>query len=316
MTSEQPALTIVIAAIDGPDLVNCLGSLLPQVDSERVEVVAAGVPQLGDFAKRYTASYGHTFRFLATDQPGFVPGYVRGADAATGEWLLFFDDDTVVPPGFMSRFLELIETTDADILGLAAMPLPEDAYLPQSIRYLELALRRTLHRPIAIWMSQMACRRAVYEDLGGFAIEHGLNLSGRGGFITRARRRDLKAVYLPDVAVYDHSQTVAEVIRLEWRSVKRVDARRSAAYYRLPYAIALVVGAIAAVVGMGTRLRLPMLTGGTLAGLAVAAAVGATVRAPLRFVPGIFLAVGMRSVFMVLRAMLYVRARAQKRSET
>jgi GT2 family glycosyltransferase len=315
VTTERPALTVVIAAIHGAELVSCLESLLPQVENDRVEVVASGVSELARFVKPLATTYP-AFRYLATDQPGFVPGYIRGAGAATADWILFLDDDTVVPPGFMARFLDLIDKTDADILGVAARPLPDDSYLPQSFRYLEQALRRSLDRPTAIWMSQMACRRTAYEDLGGFAIEQGLNLFGRGGFITRARRRGLKAIYLPDVAVYDHSQSLADVIRLEWRGVRRVDTRHDASYYRLPYAIAIAAGAVAAALGLGTRLRWPMLTGGTLAGLAAAAAVGATVQAPPRFAPGILLAVGMRSVFMVLRAMLYVRARAQKRSET
>jgi GT2 family glycosyltransferase len=298
-------------------MIDCLNSLLPQTHAQRVEVLAAGIPEIGAFAKGLGATYDSEFRFLETDRQGFVPGYILGAASALGDWLLFFDDDTVVPPGFMSRFLELIETTDLDVLGLAAMPLPDDAYFSQSIRFLELALRRSLDRPIAIWMSQMACRRVHYEALGGFRLEHGLNLFREDGFVTRARSLGLKVAYLPDVCVYDHAQSAAATIKLNWRGVKTIDVRLGPNYYRLPYAMGISFGGIAGALLLrsGKSWRLPLIAGGSVAVLAGAAVAGTMAGAPLRFAPGIMLAATMRAAFLMLRAMLYVAALPAKRSK-
>ena len=146
-------------------------------------------------ARSFLVAHPQALTVLSTANAGPAAARNTDVEAASGDWLLFFDDDTLLAPGFAADVRRLLQAPPADFIGLADLPLPHDSYLAKSLRYLELASRRTIERLyafkcVALW------RRSQFQALGGFATDRGYYQQEDTDLVDRALRSGLKAVYL------------------------------------------------------------------------------------------------------------------------
>jgi GT2 family glycosyltransferase len=108
-----------------------------------------------------------------------TPGYARnrGAERGHAEWLLFLDADVVPPPDLLDRFFDPTpgERTGLMAGGMEDEPVPADA--PAVARYAHLRGLMTQEDSFALgsWgfpkAANAACRRAAFEEAGGFREE-------------------------------------------------------------------------------------------------------------------------------------------------
>ena len=105
-----------------------------------------------------------------------LPGYSRnrGVERGSAEWLVFFDADTVPSPDLLDRYFEPPPGERVALLGGGVVdePVPEDG--PAAARYAytrELMSQDNTHR-FDDWSfpqaANLACRRAAFEQVGGF----------------------------------------------------------------------------------------------------------------------------------------------------
>jgi glycosyltransferase involved in cell wall biosynthesis len=116
-------------------------------------------------------SYGDRIRWLDA-QNARAPGRARnqGAALARGTWLLFTDDDCLIPEGWASGMLRLQEKHGCDALSGGFLPVNMET---SAERYYEYRMRTIFGRkakPIAA--APMMCflvRRRAFEAIGGFS---------------------------------------------------------------------------------------------------------------------------------------------------
>lgn len=102
----MPAVSIIIPTCNRPeDLARCLHALAPQLQQHPCEVVVSDDSR--DARTREMLRRQFPAVKIATG-PRSGPGANRnvGARTATGEWLIFIDDDVIPAPGFLSAYLE------------------------------------------------------------------------------------------------------------------------------------------------------------------------------------------------------------------
>jgi glycosyltransferase involved in cell wall biosynthesis len=95
--------SVVIGTRDrADDLVRCLESLL-KLDLTGGEIIVVDNAPSDDRTARLAAAY--PVRYVREDRPGLNWARTRGAQAASGEVVLYTDDDVVVDPGWVAALL-------------------------------------------------------------------------------------------------------------------------------------------------------------------------------------------------------------------
>lgn len=154
---------IVPAHRAGPELERCLSAL----HGAEVWVVASGpAPGVAEAARR------HGFRVL--HQPAKGPAAARnlGAEAASGDILVFLDSDVEVTPTTLQKLEQAMEQADA-VFGSY-----DDAPVHRNVCSLYANLRhhyvhQTSPRETGtFWTGCGAIRRQVFRDFGGFCTDY------------------------------------------------------------------------------------------------------------------------------------------------
>lgn len=117
----QGKISVVIPALNEEGcLAHCLSSVFQQERSLLEEVIVAD----GGSTDNTVAI---AKRFKITLVPGGLPGIARnnGAEIAKGEYLLFLDADTFLPPQFLQKALEVFEKKRLDVASFYLKPAAE-----------------------------------------------------------------------------------------------------------------------------------------------------------------------------------------------
>lgn len=106
---EWPPCTVVVPTRDRPDsLSRCLRAVRQQQYPEVDIVVADSAPTRAD-ASAIAAQFGAHYVYV--NRPGLSRARNHGAKAATGEIVVFLDDDVVVEPGCFAALIEEFSDT-------------------------------------------------------------------------------------------------------------------------------------------------------------------------------------------------------------
>src|SRR5207248_6638678 len=121
------------------------------------------------------ASTGRPVRVVCEPRPGVAHARTRGLDAATGDVVLFIDDDVRVQPGWYEAMTAAMDAPDVGAAGGTILPAWPDgrrpSWLPRSLatyyaeRHAGLAVR---HLPFG---ANMSLDRAAALEAGGFRAD-------------------------------------------------------------------------------------------------------------------------------------------------
>jgi glycosyltransferase involved in cell wall biosynthesis len=132
---------------------------------------------------------------VAADHPSFV--YVReprqglsharnaGAAAAGRGFLMYLDDDAVLPPHYLSTLGRRLAEHDPDFFGGPLYPLyvdPKPAWFPESLEIRKKTARSGFDDNIVLTGANYGVRKSVLERVGGFDPNYGMT-GGKVGML-------------------------------------------------------------------------------------------------------------------------------------
>jgi GT2 family glycosyltransferase len=181
--SELPTISLIVLNWNGREhLSSCLESL-SRLDypHERLELIVCDNGST-DGSASYVRSSFPTFRLLELDRNyGFAVGNDRAAEAATGEWVGFLNNDMAVPPDWLRQLLAPLQA-HPEVTCLASRILNWDGsaidFIGGGINFqghglqLDNGAKRSVHdraRPVLFACGgAMLVKRQLFLDVGGF----------------------------------------------------------------------------------------------------------------------------------------------------
>jgi glycosyltransferase involved in cell wall biosynthesis len=318
--SKPPDLSVVIPTRNSASLLAaCLHSLKAELRAGDFEAIVVDDGSADAELRLVEASTlgdsGAAIRLVRLDRVGPAAARNAAATIARGEWLLFLDDDVVAPPGFLARARSLLAEGVADVIGCPDIPRPNDSYVAKSLRYLELASRRSVERRYAVKSAVLFIRRSAWDSLGGFESSRQYYQHEDTDLVARARGSGLRVLYDDRLWVHHRAPGLRDYLH-KWRLLlTSTDIPNGLAYYRVPHTLALVgVGAGVVAAACSGRLRwrsVSLLTAS--AALATTAVATRLSRAEPSYFPGILAAGLLRLVLMPVGAVVYVCHRLRGR---
>ena len=155
-------ISLIIPTCNRPDdLHRCLRALEPQLEQHPCEVIVSDDSR----DERTQAMLRNEFPSIKiTTGPRSGPGANRNAGArqASGEWLIFIDDDVIPAPGFLHAYCTTFATESSQnvLHGLTKATPEKNSLLWEAPEVLG---------PLSCFPScNFAIRRALYEECGGF----------------------------------------------------------------------------------------------------------------------------------------------------
>jgi glycosyltransferase involved in cell wall biosynthesis len=163
-------------------------------------------------------------RYIFEPEAGLLAGRHRGALEASGELLVFVDDDIEATTGWLQAILETFKNPQVQLVGGRNLPKFEvepPAWLESFfdatsnggrscgwLSLLDLGESELEIDPNYVWGLNFAIRRRALRDLGGFhpdCIPRELQRfqgDGESGLTTKARSHGYRAVYQPKATIH------------------------------------------------------------------------------------------------------------------
>ena len=130
-SGKQMNLSVVIPVYNvGDYLERCLDSLISTKGIEDTEIIIVddGSTDLsGDTADRYSSEYSFIKSFHKANG-GLSDARNYGLNQASGKYVFFLDSDDMVIPEGMQKALELLKTSEADVVLWDGISVNEDDY--------------------------------------------------------------------------------------------------------------------------------------------------------------------------------------------
>jgi GT2 family glycosyltransferase len=211
--------SIVIPTFARPDrLARCLGCVKTQhLPADSLEIIVTD-DSPDEITRKMLARDFPRVRWTQGPQRGPAANRNHGASLASGEWIVFLDDDVEAEPGWLDAMAAAIDGADV-IEGKTVCPGKRDHPFEEHVENLTGG---------NLWSCNMAIRHDCFQQLGGFDED----FPEAGGedmeFAWRVNRDRLCVVFVPEATVLHPPR------RITWRGLwKRTWMIRWIALYRV-----------------------------------------------------------------------------------
>ena len=214
--------TVVIPTIGRPALQHCLEALAQQTCPPfEVVVVDDGAPAP---VVLDAAAWAHKFSLRLLRQANAGPAAARnlGARAARSDILAFTDDDCLPDPTWLATLAAAVQETPHALCGtLTYNGLPRDAWATTSQLIIDLVYAHFNAQPRDAYFltsNNIACRRDIYLELGGFDSSFAKAGAEDRDFCDRWRISHRPLYLLPQPLLqHRHAQTLRKFIDIHYR---------------------------------------------------------------------------------------------------
>lgn len=229
----------------------CLESVLANTRETGYELVVVDNGS-GDDTPEYLATLAernsHVRVILNGGNLGFAPAANEGLALARGEHLVILNNDTLVPPGWLSRLLPHLEDETLGLVGPVTNRIGNEAEIQADYRtwaeFLRFSERRARDRSgeeVDIQVAAMFClamRRDVYEQLGPLDERYEIGLLEDDDYSERARRAGYRVRCADDVFVHHFSEaSFGKLVPTgEYAEILQENKRRYAKKWGAPWA--------------------------------------------------------------------------------
>ncbi|SDB46490.1 glycosyltransferase [Pseudomonas sp. NFACC13-1] len=218
-TLPLPKVSVVVLTYNNLELTKaCLDSLLTQSQYPNLEIIVVD-NHSSDQTPAYLSAWadGHPDRIviLNPDNRGFAAGNNLGLAAASGDYLVILNNDTVVTAGWIKGLIRhLQDHKEIGIIGPITNNIGNEAKVGTRYERLEdmpaEAAQMTRAR-MGEWFEINTLAffcvmfpRSTYEQIGGLCEEYGLGFFEDDDYCRRVQRRGMRAACAEDVFVHHH----------------------------------------------------------------------------------------------------------------
>jgi len=240
---NMPKISVIVLTYNNLDLTKaCLQSLIERSDYPNLEIIVVdnasgdGTPAfLDEFGQAHTAAKV----ILNEDNIGFAAGNNIGLAAATGDYLVLLNNDTVVTRGWaMTLMRHLQADLSIGLIGSVTNNIGNEARIGmaytdisdmpvESLQYTLNNMGRLLPiRNVAFFCAMMP--RSTYERCGPLCEEYGLGFFEDDDYCRRVEVIGLRIVCAEDVFVHHHLSASFNKLKSEKREA--LMARNKAIY--------------------------------------------------------------------------------------
>jgi len=150
----------------------------PRCQSVKVSIITPTIPERTEMLNEARESvrsqtYAVIEHLLRVDENRIGAGFMRNeiAKRATGDWLVFLDDDDLLDAHFVELHLAHAEATGADLVySICQLPPDYNGWHPRIAEFDEAVLRRGNYIPVTVLL-----RRSLFEQVGGFRVSGSLD---------------------------------------------------------------------------------------------------------------------------------------------
>lgn len=218
-TLPEPKVSVVVLTYNNLELTKaCLDSLLTQSHYPNLEIIVVdnhSSDQTPAFLTAWADGHPDRIVILNADNKGFAAGNNLGLAAASGEYLVVLNNDTVVTAGWIKGLLRhLRDNKEIGIIGPITNNIGNEAKV--STRYERIddmpaeAAQMTRAR-MGEWFEINTLAffcvmfpRSTYEKVGGLCEDYGLGFFEDDDYCRRVQRRGMRAACAEDVFVHHH----------------------------------------------------------------------------------------------------------------
>jgi GT2 family glycosyltransferase len=167
LMNDAPFISIIIPALNSPNLSDTLLALMRQTASSQIkEIIIVG--QQDENTLPYVPK---SINIYVADFPSAAHNRNVGAQVASGNWLLFTDSDCMPKPNWVEEIIAAISSTNKVLAGAVDIPAGMtywgicDHYFGFEKMAVGIANQRTL--PYAATLN-FAIERSLFSEIGGF----------------------------------------------------------------------------------------------------------------------------------------------------
>lgn len=163
-------------------------SILPQLDTDfAVELLIVDNNSRDDTAQyvKSLAASDPRVRYVRETRQGLSHARNGGAVAAAYPFLMYLDDDAVLPPDYLATLGRLLKEHDPDFLGGPVYPLyadPKPDWFPESLEIRKKASESGFHNEITLSGGNYGIRKSILQAIGGFNPDYGMT-GGKTGML-------------------------------------------------------------------------------------------------------------------------------------
>ncbi|WP_434647840.1 glycosyltransferase [Pseudomonas sp. D1-2] len=218
-TLPLPKVSVVVLTYNNLELTKaCLDSLLTQSQYPNLEIIVVD-NHSSDQTPTYLTAWadGHPDRIviLNSENKGFAAGNNLGLAAATGDYLVILNNDTVVTAGWVRGLIRhLRDNKEIGIIGPITNNIGNEAKVGthyERIEDMPAEAARLTRARMGEWFEIntlaffcVMLPRSTYEQIGGLCEEYGLGFFEDDDYCRRVQRRGMRAACAEDVFVHHH----------------------------------------------------------------------------------------------------------------
>jgi len=214
-----PRVSVVVLTYNNLELTQaCLNSLVNESNYENLEIIVVDNNSTDDtpaFLAEWAKEGPDRIIILNQDNKGFAAGNNQGLAAASGDYLVILNNDTIVTAGWIKGLMRhLIDNDDIGIIGPVTNNIGNEARI--TTRYTHLGemhaeSTRITRQHMGQWFEIntlaffcVMLPRSSYEQIGGLCEDYGLGFFEDDDYCRRIQHQGMRAACAEDVFVHHH----------------------------------------------------------------------------------------------------------------